>query len=157
MQAARRHHLVVQRLPLAVQLRHAPGFFFVGQTGRRLDDRRLPLDVAAQHDVGCRGRHVGGDGDHLRPARLRHDFRLARVLLGVQHLVRKFLLFQQARQQFRVLDRSGADQHRLPALVAIVNVVDDRLVFFARRAIDLVHAVSRTIGLWVGITTVSRP
>ena len=47
------------------------------------------LDVAAQHDVGAAAGHVGGDGDHLRPAGLRHDLGFARMLLGVEHLVRQ--------------------------------------------------------------------
>ena len=98
-QAARATTLVVQLLPLGAQLR----------------DRGLPcrrrrsassastasiclLDVAAQHDVGAAARHVGGDGDHLRAARLRHDLGLARVLLGVEHLVRQLVLVQQARR-----------------------------------------------------------
>ena len=61
----------------------------------------LRLDVAAEHDVGAAAGHVGGDGDHLRPARLRDDLRLARVLLRVQHLVRQLLLRQQSARAAR--------------------------------------------------------
>ena len=39
---------------------------------------------------------------------------------------------QHARQQLGVLDRRRADQHRLAALVAVLDVVDDRLVFSSR-------------------------
>ena len=49
----------------------------------------LRLEVAAEHDVGAAAGHVGGDGHRARAAGLRDDVRLALVLLGVQHLVRR--------------------------------------------------------------------
>jgi hypothetical protein len=76
----------------------ALGLLGVGQVGVGLDEAGLLLDVAAQHDVGTAAGHVGGDGDHLRTAGLRHDLGFARVLLGVQHLVRQLFLVQQVRQ-----------------------------------------------------------
>ena len=91
-QAAGLHHLVVQRLPFAAQRLDAWLFFVRGEIVVRFDKIALLLDVAAEHDVGAAAGHVGGDGDHLRPAGLRHDLRLALVLLGVQHLVRQLLL-----------------------------------------------------------------
>ena len=97
-----------------------------------LEDQRL--EHAAQHDVGAAAGHVGGDGDRLGLARLRDDLGLARVLLGVQHLVRQLLLLQVLRQQLGVLDRRRADQHRLAALVAILDVGDDRVDLFLERA-----------------------
>jgi hypothetical protein len=60
-----------------------------------LDELHLLLDVAAQHDVGAAAGHVGGDGDHLRPAGLGHDLGLLGMLLGVEHLVRQLGLVQQ--------------------------------------------------------------
>ena len=107
------------------------------------------LDVAAQHDVGAAAGHVGGDGDHLRPAGLRHDVGFARMLLGVEHLVRQLLLVQQLVDDFGVLDRGGADQHRLAALVAVADVLDGRFVLFARGLVDavqLVLALARAVG-----------
>jgi hypothetical protein len=79
------------------------------------------------------------------------------VLLGVQHLMRQLLLVEQAGQQFRVLDRGGADQHRLAALVAGADVGDDGRVLLRRGAIDWSFSSLRIIGRLVGITTVSRP
>ena len=108
-------------------------------SGLQLVDLRLR--IAAQHDVGAAARHVGRDGDGLGPARLHHDFGFARVLLGVQHVVRQLFLVEHFRQQLGILDRGGADQHRLAALVAILDVLDHRLVFLAHGLIDLVHAV----------------
>jgi hypothetical protein len=134
-------HVVVQRLPLLAQLADARGFLVLGDRGIRLDELHLLLDVAAEHDVGAAARHVGGDGDHLRPAGLRDDLGLPRVLLGVQHLVRQVLLLQQAGEQFGVLDRRGADQHRLAARVAVLDVLEDGVVLLLQRAEDLVLRV----------------
>ena len=58
------------------------------------------------------------------------------MLLGVQHLVRKLLLLEMPRQHFGVLDRGRADEHRLPALVAILDVVDDGVDLFLERPED---------------------
>jgi hypothetical protein len=69
------------------------------------------------------------------------DLGLALVLLGVQDVVRQLVLLEHRREQLRILDRGGADENRLTALVAVLDVVDDGLVLLARRAIDLVHAV----------------
>ncbi len=55
---------------------------------RTLDGVDLSLRTAAQHDIGSASRHVGGNGDRARPARLGHDVRLALMLFRVQHLVR---------------------------------------------------------------------
>ena len=43
--------------------------------------------TGAQLDVGSAAGHVGGDGHGAGPTGLRHDVRLALVLLGIQHLV----------------------------------------------------------------------
>jgi hypothetical protein len=97
--------------------------------------------IAAEDDVGTAARHVGGDGDHLRTAGLGDDFRFAGVLLGVQDVVRQARLAQDPGQQFRVLDRGGADQDRLAALVAVADVGEHRAVFFLGRLVHLVLAV----------------
>ncbi len=80
---------------------------------------------------------------------LRDDLRFARVLLGVQHLVRQLFLVQELREQLGVLDRRRADQHRLAARVAVLDVGDDRVDFFLERAehqIVLVLADHRHVG-----------
>src|SRR5690606_23435952 len=41
------------------------------------------LDTAAKHDVGTAAGHVGGNGDDAGAPRLRDDFRLLLVILGV--------------------------------------------------------------------------
>ena len=75
------------------------------------------------------------------PAGLRDDVRLALVLLGVEHLVRDALLLQQPGQELGGLDRGGADQHRLRALHAVLDVVDDGLELVLLRQVDEVGLV----------------
>ena len=60
---------------------------------------------------------------------------------GVQHAVRNVAGLQHFRKHFGLLDRGGADEHRLAAAPRLVDRVDDGLVFLARRAIDLVVLV----------------
>ena len=52
------------------------------------------LRVSAEHDIRTASRHVRRNGDGAEFARLRHDFRFALVLLGVEHVVRDALFFQ---------------------------------------------------------------
>ena len=49
-------------------------------------------DIATQHNIGSPARHIGGDGDHLGPARLGNNVRFTRMLLGIQNLMRQLLL-----------------------------------------------------------------
>ena len=66
----------------------------IRQLGIVADLVDLGFGIAAQHDVGAAARHVGGDGDHLGPPGLRDDLCLARMLLGIQYLVRQLLLVE---------------------------------------------------------------
>ncbi|OAG65283.1 hypothetical protein BIM11_6192 [Burkholderia pseudomallei] len=140
-QAARGLHLLVQRFPLVVQLLDAARLLVGRNRFVGLDERRLLLDVAAEHDIGAAARHVRRDRDALRPARLGDDRRFARVLLRVQHLVRQARLLEQVRQQLRVLDRRRADEHGLAALVALADVADHRVVALLRGLVDLILLV----------------
>jgi hypothetical protein len=92
----------------------------------------------------------------IMPAGLGHDVGLARVLLGVEHLVRQLFLGQQLVDDFGVLDRGRAHQHRLAALVAFADVRSRRRTFLGGLvdAVELVVALAGRLG---GITTVSRP
>ena len=121
-QAAGLDHGVVADLPVGAHLGDL-AFFFLGQQRlvvAQLEDQRL--ERAAQHDVRATAGHVRGDGDGVGLAGLRDDLGLARVLLGVQHLVGKLFLFQECRQQFRVLDRCGSYEHGLAACETILDV-----------------------------------
>ena len=82
-QAAGADDLVVQRLPLAPQLRRP--LLLPRRIVERLvgfDELHLLLDVAAEHDVGAAARHVGGDRDHARRAGLRDDLGLRACCLA---------------------------------------------------------------------------
>ncbi len=97
MQTTRGLHLVVQLLPLVVQLLDAALLFVFRNSRISFDERRLFLSVAAQHDVGTATGHVGRNRHALRTTRFSHDLRLTRVLLGVQHFMRQTSLLQQVR------------------------------------------------------------
>ena len=81
------------------------------------------LGISAQQDVDAPASHVGGHRHRGEPARLGDDLGLAVVLLGVEHLVGYALLVEQARQLLGLLDRHGADQHRLAPPAALGDVV----------------------------------
>ena len=118
----------------------------VVQCGVSMHRRQQFFQVAAEHDIGTAAGHVGGDGDHLGPAGLGHDLGFARMLLGVQNLVRQLFLLQQLGDDFRVLDRGRAHQHRLAALVTVADVVDRCLVFFLGGLVDAVELVVAAAG-----------
>ena len=134
--------VVVPHLPFGAQLARsrAPSRSANSASSSRIL-RIVGSSAAAQHDVGAAARHVGGDRDRLRLAGLRDDLGLARVLLRVQHLVRQLLLVEMLRQELGALDRRRADQHRLAALVAVLDVGDDRVDLLLERAEHLVVLV----------------
>ena len=131
----------MQRLPLGTHRADQRG------RGGRLERRvgahpfELGLDAAAEHDVGAAAGHVGGDGDHRRAPRLGHDLGLLGVLLGVEHLVLQPVVAQQVGQHLGVLDRRGPDQHRLAALEAVADILQDRTVLLVDGTVDLVLGV----------------
>ena len=109
------------------------------------------LGVAAEDDVDAAAGHVGGHRDAVEPTGLGDDVGLPEcpVRLGVEHLVGDALLVEQARQALGLLDRDRAHQHRLAGLVALGDVVGDRLELGFLRLVDevaLVHAYERHVG-----------
>ncbi len=99
------------------------------------------VEIAAELDVGAAAGHVGGDRHRAGTARLRDDIRLLLVIAGVQHIVLDLVLLEQRRQRLGFLDADRAAQHRLLALAAFDDLLDDRVEFLARRAIDLVIGI----------------
>ena len=82
-------------------------------------------------------------------AGLGDDLGLPGVLLGVQHLVGDAPLLEQPRQLLGLLDRDRADEHRLAGLVALGDVVDDRVELGVLGLVDevgLVEADHRPVG-----------
>ena len=135
-QAARREHLRVALAPVLLECRAASAS--VGASSSASSASRLPPSTMSVPRPAMLVAMVTVPG----PAGLDDDLRLALVLLGVQHLVRNLVLLQQARQELRRLDRGRADQHRLPALMAVLDVLDDRLeLVFLRQ----VHEIRRVL------------
>jgi hypothetical protein len=99
------------------------------------------LDVAAEHDVDAATGHVGGHGDGAEPAGLGDDVGLALVVLGVEDLGLDPPLLQQAVDPLRLLDGDGADQHRLAAVVALGDLVDQGLELGLLALVDHVAVV----------------
>ena len=136
-------------LPVAAHLADAQIALGLRQRLVFPDQQDLRLDCAAQHDIGATAGHVGRDRDHFRPPGLGDDLRLAGVLLGVEDLVRKLLLVEDSREQLGILDRCGSDQHRLAALIAILDIADDRAGLFLEgpeNEIVLIFSDHRQIG-----------
>ena len=141
MQAAGLDHIIVANLPLRAQPLDLTVLFFGGKIRILAHLEELRLDAASEHDIGAAPGHIGGDRDDARTPRLRDDLRFARVLLRIQHVVRHLLLFQILRENFRILDRRRADQHRLAARVAVLDVGNDGIDLFLERAEDQVILV----------------
>ena len=136
---------VVANLPLGLQACAGR----VVHRALRLEVGHLGIQRATQHDVGAAPGHVGGDGHRARPAGLRHDVRLALVLLGVQHLMRDPGIAQRVAEQFRYLDRGGADQHRLALPGAGLDLVGHRAVLAGaveEHQVGMVLADHRLVG-----------
>ncbi len=143
-----------------------------------LDRGGLLLDAhverAAELDVGAAAGHVGRNRDRAGNACLGHDigfllvearvqdreqFRLLAGARGGIELVERALLaeidllvavlLQVLGQHFRLLDRGGADQHRLQPRIGALDLGQDRGIFLGLGAVDLVvlvEARDRQIG-----------
>ena len=111
-----------------------------------LDGSHGFLDVAPEHDVRATTGHVGRDGDGLGRTGLGHDIGFARMLFGVEHLVRQLGLGEQLSDEFGVFDGSGSHQHRLSTLMALANVGNRGVVFFLGGLVDAVELVVAAAG-----------
>ena len=97
--------------------------------GARLHCRELVVDaefdIAAELDVGASAGHVGGDRHRPGPAGLGDDMGLALMLARVQHGVLDLLLLEPFGEELGFLDRDGADEDRLAALLLLADRLDD--------------------------------
>ncbi len=110
---------------------------------------RHEVGVAAEQNVGAAAGHVGRNGDHPKSARLRDDLRFAFVELRVQHDVPHAFALEDSREQLALLDRRGADEHRLLLFVQFGDLIRDRFIFFLRGAehdIGILEAQHRLVG-----------
>ena len=145
-QAAQGFDFFVVGLPLLAQLLDAAGAGGFVKRFVGFDGGDGFFDVAAQHDVGATPGHVGGDGDDAGAPCLGDDVGFAGVLLGVEHLMRQVLLFQQVGDDFGVFDGGGAHEHGLAALVAFANVGERGGVFFGGGFVNAVELVVALVG-----------
>ena len=99
------------------------------------------LRVTTQHDVSTTAGHVRGHRDRALAAGHRDDGGFAGVLLGVENLVRNVLLLEHLREQLRLFDRGGTDEDRLAGLVALHDVLNDRVQLALLRRIDEVGLI----------------
>jgi len=117
-----------------------PGAHVVGVEGR-VGGNRLQhphLDIAAQLDVGAATGHVGGNRHRAELAGVGHDLGFLFMLAGVQNIVGDVFGFQHFRQGFGFLDAGGADQHRLPQGMGLLDRLDHTGVFLGGAAVNLV-------------------
>ena len=124
------------------------------------------VGIAAELNVGAAAGHVGGDGDGARHAGLRDDVGFLLVIARVEDgedlgfggalvagiergegvrvgevVLLPAVLAQHLGELLGLFDRGGADQHRLAALLAVLDQRHDGAVFLRRGAIDLVVVV----------------
>ena len=99
------------------------------------------LGVSAEEDVGTASGHVGGDGHRVPASGLGDHACLELVVHGVQDVVLDAILLEQLGKPFALLDRHRAYEHRLAALLAILELLDHRSELLGLGAIDDVGIV----------------
>ena len=107
---------------------------------------RDDVRVTAEHDVRTTTSHVRRDGDRAQATGLRNNLRLFLVVLRVQHTVPHTLRLQQVRQVLGALNRGRTDQHRLPLLHALFDVVGHGAELRFLRLVDQVTLVDTLVG-----------
>ena len=115
--------------------------------------RKPHVEVAAKLDVGAATGHVGRDRDRAGPPGLGDDMGFLLVVARVQHVVRRscaFLNSADSASDFSMLTvptSTGCCRSRHS-----ITCSHDRVVFLARRAVDLVIGVVAATGSLVGIS-----
>lgn len=111
----------------------------------RADDVQPPrfADTGTKLDVRASSRHVGGDGDRTGISGVRDDFRLALVLLCVQHIVRNPFPLQHTADGFRDFNARGADKNGTVLRPHLLNFFDNGVVLFPLSFVDdIVHVIT---------------
>src|SRR5579871_3304489 len=127
MQAAGLQHLLALGQALRAVLFDGGAELLVVGVARAGFGRGHELGIAAEHDVGAAARHVGRDGHRAEAPGLGDDLGLALVVLGIEHGMPDAGLLELIGHALGFLDRYRADQHRLPALVAVLDFLDNRV------------------------------
>ena len=81
--------------------------------------------LIVQLDIGASASHVGCDGYRAVPPGLRDNACLELMVFCIQNVVRNALFLQHPGNFLGSLDRDRADQHRLPLVVAGLDLGDD--------------------------------
>ena len=97
--------------------------------------------IAAEENVGAATRHVGRDRHGALLTGLRDDFRFLLMIFGIEHIVFHAVTLEVAGEPFGFFDRNRADQHRLSALVALLDLFDDRVELFLLGSIDDIRII----------------
>ena len=106
-------------------------------------------DFVAQLNIGTTTRHIGSDGHLTRQTSLSHNFSLALVLFGIQHIVFDVAHSQHFAEFFRDFDRSSTHQDRPTRLRKTFNFLNNGIVFLTCGAVyAVVHIFTRdrTVG-----------
>ena len=82
--------------------------------------------VAAEHNIRSAACHVGGYGHCAGHTRLSDDFRLAVMVLGVEHVVRNAALFEHIAENFGFFNGDSTHEHGLIFRMSINNFVNYR-------------------------------
>src|SRR5215216_976564 len=98
-------------------------------------------DSLAELDVDSAAGHVGRDRDCAGLAGANDDLRLALVLLRIQDVMRDALSGEELGEVLGNLDGDRADEDRLALLVALLDVLDGRVVLRFLRLVDEVVGI----------------
>ena len=149
MQTAGFQYALMVGFPAVFQSFDTRLFFFLAEQLIGQDGIALMFHIAAQHNIGTATGHIGGHGNHTGFTRLRYNQRFALVFFGVQYVVRQACLIEQMRHQLGVFNGGGTHQHRLTALVTILNVFNHRFVLLfgsAENLVVVVFTLNRAVG-----------
>ena len=109
----------------------------------RADDKETTTvwNTGSKFNVRSAPGHVCGNCHSARLASARHDLRFLHVKFRIQNVVRNFLALQHSAKQFGSFYADRTDEHRLFSGVAVSNLIDHRVVFFAARFVDAIIVI----------------
>ena len=107
------------------------------------DDVKAALadDAVAKEDVDAAAGHVRRKRDRAGLPGLLDDQRFALVVLRVQDLVLDAVPAEPSRELLALLDARGADEDRLSLVVALLDLLDDRVPFALLGPVDQIWQV----------------
>ena len=142
-------YALVVGFPAVFQGLDARLFFFLAKQFISQNGIALMFHITAQHNIGTATGHISGHGNHAGFTRLRYNQRFALVFFGVQYVVRQTGLVKQMRHQLGVFNGGSTHQHRLTALVTILNIFNHRFVLLfgsAENLVVVVFTLNRAVG-----------